>query len=193
MIKNVVFFLGKNNTVAAILSINYDDHDRWLTLKSESKRETLTIYTNYNFKLRTREFFIENSCDVGKIQKDTHIEYKATVRNCAGSETLSKYFLALIRDKWGNQLELSSRGNKTEVKKSFVELHKYINPHYTSDDNDIYYAFVNYPTMEADDISLELLSFDLETKEYHYDGLYGEEIIALEHAWCYDLEIQYRI
>lgn len=174
--------------VAAILSNSYDNYKRWLTVKSESQRETVQLYTNYNSKLRTQESFVENSCDVGieKIQNDTRTEYKTTVRNCAESGTISKYFIAVIRDKSGKEFKLSSRDISTQT--PFVEYYKYLDTYYTEDENGIYYAILNYPAMKADGISLQFLWFVLLVSE-GYD-FYEGEAIALEHAWYYDLEIQ---
>lgn len=84
------FFSGRNNVVATILSDNNDNFERWLTLKLESKRETLIFFLNYNFNLRIQTSFVEDSCEIKieNIQKDTRTQYKATARNFGHIETL---------------------------------------------------------------------------------------------------------
>lgn len=88
----------QNNVVAAILSKNYHSSNRWVTLTSKSKRENLKLYTNFNSKLRFEESFAESSCDIviNKIQNDTRIKYKATVRNCAESKLLQSISLQIF-------------------------------------------------------------------------------------------------
>lgn len=176
--------------VEAILSNNNDKnvnyrYGRWLTLKSESEQETLKLYINGNYNYRTQTF-VENSCDFGieKIQKGTRTEYKATVRNCAESKPISKYFIADLHDKSGDIIQISSRKLRPQENYHVSEYYKYVDSYYKSDEDDIYYAILNYPAMEADGFILQSFSFVLYVSEgYDYTG----DTIAVIQAWVYDL------
>lgn len=180
---------GESSMVTAILSNNNDNFRRWLVMKSESKSETVKLFLNYNFNIRTQTTFVLNSCDVGieKTQKESRTEYKTTLENCAGGETLSKYFIAFIRDKSGKLVQLSSRDLSTPDNGRIMEYYKYVDTYYTSIENDIYYAILNYPAMENDGVVLESFGFVLYVSE-GYD-LKGDDI-AVSQIWYYDINSQ---
>lgn len=116
-----------------------------------------------------------------KIQNDTRTEYKATVRNCAESGTIyQKYFIAYLLDKSGTITQISSR--KLSPENPYQN--KYVDTFYKGDEDDIYYAILNYPAMEADGITLQSFSFAFYVSEgYDYTG----DAIAVVQAWFYDL------
>lgn len=182
----MIYFSGGNNVIEAFFSnnnklVNYR-YGRWLVLKSESEQETFKLYINDNYNFRTQTF-VENSCDFGieKIQNDTRTEYKATVRNCAESGTIyQKYFIAYLLDKSGTITQISSR--KLSPENPYQN--KYVDTFYKGDEDDIYYAILNYPAMEADGITLQSFSFAFYVSEgYDYTG----NAIAVVQAWFYDL------
>lgn len=180
---------GENNVVEAILSnndknVNYR-YGRWLTLTSESKQETLKLYINDNYNFRTQTF-VENSCEFGieKLQKDTRTEYKATVRNCAESENISKYFIVHLLDQSGDRITQITSRKISSQENGRISENKYVNTYYRSDEDDIYYAILDYPAIEADGLIIRSFSFVLyASAKYDYTG----DAIAEIKAWYYDL------
>lgn len=184
----MISFLGENNVVEAILSnndknVNYR-YGRWLTLTSESKQETLKLYINDNYNFRTQTF-VENSCEFGieKLQKDTRTEYKATVRNCAESENISKYFIVHLLDQSGDRITQITSRKISSQENGRISENKYVNTYYRSDE-DIYYAILDYPAIEANGLIIQSFSFVLyASARYDYTG----DAIAEIKAWYYDL------
>lgn len=138
------------------------------------------MLTSFNPGFRTQDSFIVNSCDVGieKLQNDTHTEYKATVRNCQDSETISKYFMAYVRHPSGNVGQLTHRefsppGNEP------TEIIRY----YQSNERDIYYAVLNHPAMKVDGVTLQSLWFVLYVPESNVHGV----AVAARYYWYYDI------
>lgn len=165
--------------VTAIFS-HFTYSEEWLTLKSESIRETLTMLTSFNPSFRTQDSFIVNNCDVGieKLQNDTHSEYKATVRNCQDSEAISKYFMAYVRFPSGNVGQLTH----SEFSPPENEPAKIIR-YYQSNERDIYYAVLNHPAMEADGVTLQSLWFVLYVPDSYEHGIAP----VARYFWSYDI------
>lgn len=154
--------------------------EKWFTLESKSKRESLEMLTSFNPDYSTQDSFIVNSCDIGieELQNDTHTEYKATVRNCQDSEAISKYFMAYVRGQSGNVFQLTHSEFSPPENES-VKIIRY----YQSDERDIYYAVLNHPVMEAEGVTLQSLWFVFYVQDRYING----RAPIARYLWHYDI------
>lgn len=123
---------------------NYDNYQRKFILYSESKREALYLHTNYSSKFRT-QLSLPKATVMQKYERfrETHAPNIRQQRETEQRAKLSKYFIAVICDKSGNEFQLSSRDKTTQA--PFAEYYKYLDTYYTNDENDIYYVILKYP------------------------------------------------
>lgn len=165
--------------VRAIFS-NKRYSEKWLTLESKSKRESLEMLTSFNPDYSTQDSFIVNSCDIGieELQNDTHTEYKATVRNCQDCKAISKYFMAYVRGQSGDVFQLAY-SEFSPPENEPVEIIRYDQ----SDNRDIYYAVLNHPVMEAEGVTLQSLWFVFYVRDRYING----HVPIAWYFWHYDI------
>lgn len=68
--------------------------EKWLTLESKSKRESLEMLTSFNPDYSTQDTFIVNSCDIviEELQNDTHMN----IRQLLGTVKIAKQFQSTL-------------------------------------------------------------------------------------------------
>lgn len=183
LIQQYILLSGENNMFVAVFTNKKYRYNQWITLTSASTRETMYLFSNGNYKIRSQTDFVENTCDIGveKYEKGNITEYVATVRNCADQDKLSTYFNCLLSDLSGGSVQWGSRDLNDPGSPSIRKYFKYVDTYYTRSEKGVYYAVLNHPAMRADNITLERFGFVMYVIEPN------DSAIAASHYWYFDI------
>lgn len=137
---------------------------RMITVKSNSTGEKIEIHPNFNFNLRTQTSFIENSCDVGigKVMRDNRTEFAAAVRNCGNKNKLSISFIAHLSSISHDPflVKLQDVNLPSPVYKAMF--YEYFYSYNNSNEDDIYYASLDFPKLKTDGYNFHSLDFAMD-------------------------------
>eukprot|EP00105_Crassostrea_gigas_P003510 XP_011416385.1 PREDICTED: uncharacterized protein LOC105320223 [Crassostrea gigas] len=179
------------------LMVNYNyNYDRRITLRSKSKGETISMYPNFNYNLLTKTSFIENTCYV-QIEKDAmgeRTKYTATVSSFADKEdleSLSKYFIAYLRNRSGTRFQLSTRHLNETENENVVSYYKYFDSFYSGSKTDSYneyFAILNDTAIELDGFTVESFGFVLYVTSLDYKNrILITNDMTINRSWYYQI------
>lgn len=155
-----------------------------LIMESNTTRETIEL----DFKIYIAPIpltsFVINNCEVGieKLENGHLTEYKARLKNCAYQEAHERYFMFDLRFKSGDNVQMYSLDKNDPSFQRYSQYSKYAETYYTSEEKDVYYAILNFPSLKADDITVENFRF----LSVYDKNLYGDSFLT-EHHWIYNL------